>query len=106
LRVSIKLALDEIKSIPGTPTSHPFIERLIGSVRRELLDRTLFWNANDLQTKLDSYQTYYNEMRCHYGIDGIPPMHKSDKKPSNVISINNYRWKKHCQGLFQLPIAA
>ena len=32
----------EIKSVPATPTSHPFIERTIGSVRRECLDQMLF----------------------------------------------------------------
>jgi putative transposase len=31
----------EIKSVPATPTSHPFIERTIGSVRRECLDQML-----------------------------------------------------------------
>jgi putative transposase len=46
------LEVDEIKTIPCTPLSHPFIERLIGTVRREYLDRTLFWNRGDLERKL------------------------------------------------------
>jgi transposase InsO family protein len=54
------LEVDEIKSIPGTPRSHPFIERLIGTIRREYLDQTLFWNQGDLERKLDSYEVYYN----------------------------------------------
>jgi hypothetical protein len=32
-------------TIPGTPRSHSFVERLIGTVRRELLDRTSFWGS-------------------------------------------------------------
>lgn len=100
------LEIEEIKSIPYTPTSHPFVERLIGSVRRELLDQTLFWNKNDLQNKLDAYQQYFNNKRGHLGIDGIFPLQKADEKTADVISINNFRWKKHCRGLFQLPIAA
>ena len=36
------LEIDEIKSLPHVPMSHPFVERLIGSIRRELLDQTLF----------------------------------------------------------------
>ncbi len=32
------LEIDEVKSIPLTPTSHPFVERLIASIRREYLD--------------------------------------------------------------------
>ena len=43
------LDIDEVKSIPYTPCSHPFIERLIGTVRRDFLDQTLFWNAVDLE---------------------------------------------------------
>src|SRR5208282_3549283 len=38
------LEIDELKSVPDTPRSHAFIERLIGTVRREYLDQTLFWN--------------------------------------------------------------
>ncbi len=30
--------IDEIKTVPGVPVSHPFVERLIGTVRREFLD--------------------------------------------------------------------
>ena len=33
--------VEQIRTIPYTPTSHPFIERLIGSIRREFLDKTL-----------------------------------------------------------------
>ena len=33
-------------------TLHPFVERLIGRVRREYIDRTLFWTTADLETKL------------------------------------------------------
>jgi hypothetical protein len=37
------LDMKEIKTVPYVPLSHPFVERLIGTVRRECLDRTLFW---------------------------------------------------------------
>ena len=51
------LDIEEIKSIPYKPVSHPFIERLIGTVRRDFLDQTLFWNAVDLERKLTDYQS-------------------------------------------------
>ncbi len=100
------LDIEKIKSVPNVPTSHPFIERLIGSVRREILDKTLYWNACDLQNKLELFQNYYNEERCHHGIDGTTPLKKADEPSITVISIDNYRWKKHCHGLFELPVAA
>jgi hypothetical protein len=64
------LEVDEIKTIPCRPASHPFVERLIGTVRREYLDRTLFWNRGDLERKLDNYKAYYNQHRCHTGLAG------------------------------------
>jgi putative transposase len=42
----------EIKTVPYVPLSHPFLERLIGTVRRKYLDRLLFWTTTDLETKL------------------------------------------------------
>jgi hypothetical protein len=97
------LELEEIKSLPHIPMSHPFVERLIGSIRRELLDHTLFWTATDLENKLRDYQCYYNEHRSHSGRDGATPVETSS---SMIVDINKYRWKKHCRGVFELPIAA
>jgi hypothetical protein len=47
------LEVEEIKSIPYVPVSHPFVERLIGTIRREFLDHVLIWNAVDLGRKLE-----------------------------------------------------
>lgn len=82
--------------------SHPFVERLIGSVRRELLDHTFFWTVTDLENKLQAYQSYYNQHRTHSGRDGNTPVSPASAK---VIYINEYRWQKHCRGLFKLPMA-
>jgi transposase InsO family protein len=57
------LGVDQIKSIPYTPTSHPFIERLVGTIRREYLDRLFFRNARYLQRSLASFAQYYNQHR-------------------------------------------
>jgi putative transposase len=100
------LEIEQVKSIPYIPISHPFVERLIGSVRRELLDQTLFWNTGDLEKKLQDYQKYFNEDRCHLGISGVTPLQKSVEKSAVVLNINDYRWENRCRGLFQLPIAA
>jgi putative transposase len=97
------LDIEEIKSLPHVPMSHPFVERLIGSIRRELLDQTLFWTATDLDNKLHEYQCYYNERRCHFGRNGTTPIRHDS---AEVIDISKYRWKKHCRGLFELPIVA
>src|SRR5437867_441243 len=54
------LEIEAIKSVPHAPVSHPFIERLIGTIRREYLDRVFFWNAVDLEQKLGAFRVYYN----------------------------------------------
>jgi len=95
-----------IRSIPYTPLSHPFVERLIGTIRREYLDRVFFWNAQDLERKLDAFLQYYNHVRVHQSLDGNAPGEVSDMHQSPVAKLGNYSWISHCNGLFQTPIAA
>src|SRR5215467_7209075 len=86
-------------------TLHPFVERLVGTLRRECLNRTLFWTMADLEAKLLAFQDYFNGYRCHAGLQGRPPEPGVDEceKPVSLIS---YRWRKHCRGLYPTPIAA
>jgi putative transposase len=42
--------------VPYVPLSHPFVERLVGTIRREYLDQTLFWTTADLEEKLQAFQ--------------------------------------------------
>jgi len=100
------LDVEEIKSVPYVPRSHPFVERLIGTVRHECLDQMFFRNARDLERKLVDFQTYYNRHRSHRSLGGVTPAEfaGSDHKPQ--ISLNNFRWHSHCRGLYQLPTAA
>ena len=94
----------EIKTVPYVPTSHPFVERLIGTVRREYLDRILFWTA-DLETKLLDFQHYYNGQRTHAGLDGRLPEPAAERSVT-PIALDSYQWRTHCRGLYQTPIAA
>ena len=48
--------MEAIKTVPYAPLSQPFVERLIGTIRRECLDRMLFWTAADLEAKLLEFQ--------------------------------------------------
>lgn len=93
----------EIKTVPYVPLSHPFVERLIGTIRRECLDRMLFWTATDLEWKLIAFKEYYNRYRTHAGLEGQTPIGFPE---SRGINFNSYRWQKHCRGLYQTPTAA
>jgi hypothetical protein len=57
--------MHRIKTVPNVPICHPFTERLVGTIRREILDQTLFWNECDLKEKLGEFQDYYNTHRVH-----------------------------------------
>ena len=100
------LEIKAVKTVPYEPTSHPFIERLIGTVRRELLDQTMFWNAPDLERKLCSFRDYYNDYRVHSSLEGRTPSEAVENGDIACIDISSYRWAAHCSGLFQLPVAA
>ena len=100
------LDVKEIKSVPYTPQSHPYVERLIGTTRREFLDRLLFWNEYDLENKLNQFKAYYNAERAHSSLNRNTPEKVDDQSVGNVISIDQYRWKSHARELFQLPMAA
>ena len=100
------LDVEEIKTVPHAPLSHPFVERLVGSVRREFLDQTPFWHARDLERKLRTFAEYYNESRVHHALSGVTPESKADDRDRTVARLDNYRWQSHCRGLYQLPVAA
>jgi putative transposase len=100
------LEIDEIKTVPRVPLSHPFVERLIGTVRREFLDHVLFWNARDLERKLAEFQTYYNAARSHASLDGHTPLVFASGHTTVPADLNHVRWVSQCRGLVQLPVAA
>jgi transposase InsO family protein len=97
------LGVTEIKTVPYVPIYHPFIERLIGTIRREYLDHALFWTARDLELKLSAFKDYYNRYRVHAALKGQTPI---KTKKSKGAALKLYRWRKHCRGLYETPIAA
>ena len=100
------LEIDEIKTVPHVPLSHPFVERLIGTMRREFLDQVLFWNARDLEQKLADFQAYYNAARSHASLEGHTPLTFASGHTLARAELDNVRWVSHCRDLVQLPVAA
>jgi transposase InsO family protein len=100
------LEIAPIKTVPYTPVSHPFVERLIGTIRREFLDQTLFWNSVDLERKLEAFQDYYNHNRFHTSLEGDTPAQVGGGPKTRNADLECYRWQTHCRGLVQLPVAA
>jgi hypothetical protein len=92
--------------VPHVPLSHPFVERLIGTMRREFLDYVLFWNARDLERKLTEFQLYYNAARSHASLSGHTPLAFAGGHTTVPADLNHVRWVSHCWGLVELPVAA
>ena len=99
------LDIEEIKTVPFVPQSHPFVERVIGTLRREYLDHLFFWNGTDFDRKLLAYRDYYNQHRCHTGLRGETPNGYGMEKAAPRATIASYEWTSHCHGMFHLPVA-
>jgi putative transposase len=97
------LEVTEIKTVPYVPLSHPFVERLIGTIRREYLDHMVFWTSADLENKLLDFRTYYNHHRTHHSREGRTP---ETPAPQPVANLRSFRWQAHCRALYQTPVAA
>jgi transposase InsO family protein len=52
---------------PRSPWQNGYVERLIGSIRRECLDHMIAWNEAHLRHVLEAYAAYYNAKRTHLG---------------------------------------
>ena len=96
------LWVSEVKSVPYVPMSHPFVERLIGTLRRECLDRMLFWSRPTWNRNCSNFRDFYNAHRAHASLQGQTPV----PKRKDVATLKRYRWEEHCRGLYQTPIAA
>jgi hypothetical protein len=72
---------------PGSPWQNPYVERLIGTVRRECLDLMLIFGEAHLRQVLSSYATYYNEVRTHIALGKDAPQGRAVQRSGNIIAI-------------------
>ncbi len=63
-----------LKTPVRTPVANAFAERWIGTLRRELLDRTIIWNQRQLERLVVDYIDHYNAHRPHRSLDQRPPL--------------------------------
>ena len=72
---------------PGSPWQNPYVERLIGTVRRECLDRMLVFGEAHLRQILSSYAAYYNEVRTHLALGKDAPLGRAVQRTGVVVAI-------------------
>ena len=67
------MSIKEVVNAKQSPWQNPFVERSIGSIRRECLDHVVALGEGHLRRVLREYVAYYNESRCHMALDGNAP---------------------------------
>jgi transposase InsO family protein len=68
-----QFGIDEIVTAYPSPLQNGYVERVIGSIKRECLDHVIVLNENHLRTILTDYFFYYNKYRTHIGINKDSP---------------------------------
>jgi putative transposase len=83
------MKIEEVITAARSPWQNPFVERLIGSIRRECLDHVIVLNENHLRRILKSYFEYYHRSRTHLSLakDAPEPRAKQPQELGVVIEI-------------------
>ena len=68
---------------PRSPWQNPFIERLIGTIRRECLDHVIILDEDHLHKILKRFFDYYHEHRLHRSLEHDSPLPRSAEPPEN-----------------------
>jgi transposase InsO family protein len=67
------MGIGDVKTAPRSPWQNPYVERLIGTLRRECLDHIVVLNDAYLRRLLSHYLLYYHGARTHLALDKDAP---------------------------------
>ena len=73
---------------PASPWQNCFVERLIGSIRRECVDHIIVLGEAHLRRALKSYARYYNNVRTHRSLDKDAPVSRPVQRTGNIKSLS------------------
>jgi transposase InsO family protein len=81
--------IEETLTSPRSPWQNPYVERLIGTIRRECLDHLIVMNEEHLRRILREYFEYYHESRPHQSLERNSPRPREVDPPAQgkVISL-------------------
>jgi putative transposase len=80
------MGIEEVVIAPRSPWQNPYVERLIGSIRRDCLDHVIVLHERHLRRLLAGYFQYYHHWRTHRALDMDGPVPRPVKRPE-VVSI-------------------
>ena len=83
------MGIEEVITAPRSPWQNPYLERLGGTLRREVLDHVIILNERHLRRILSKYLAYYHEARPHLGLERNSPVPRRVEPPSEgrVVAI-------------------
>jgi putative transposase len=83
------MGISEVLGAPRVPQQRAYIERVIGTIRRECLDHLIVFDEVSLLRHLKAFLTYYHETRTHLSLEKDTPMHRSVQELSSggVVAI-------------------
>jgi transposase InsO family protein len=82
------MGIQEVVSAPRSPWQNPYVERVIGSIRRECLDHVIVLGEEHLRRVLKAYVAYYNEDRAHQSLERLPPCGRdAERTDGRVVSL-------------------
>jgi transposase InsO family protein len=71
---------------PRSPWQNPYVERLIGTLRRDCLDHVLILGERHLRRVLTLYSLYYNETRTHLGLSKDAPRRRAVQRSGTIVT--------------------
>jgi transposase InsO family protein len=78
-----ELGIEEVLSAPRSPWQRAYIERVIGSIRRECLDHVIVINEGSLYRHVHSFVDYYHESRTHLSLEKDTPSRRPVQPPES-----------------------
>jgi transposase InsO family protein len=75
------MGIEEVLTAPASPWQRPFVERLIGSVRRDCLDHVIILGERHLRKVLKDYFDYYHRCRTHLALAKDTPEPRAIQPP-------------------------
>ena len=82
-----------LASPPQAPRANAICERIIGTLRRELLDRLLIVNEHHLRRVLTEYLLHYNDARPHRSLGQLTPA-QADTQPPEPVNLAELRIRR------------
>jgi transposase InsO family protein len=76
------LGIKQVLTAPRSPWQNPYVERVIGSIRRECLDHVIIFGESHLRRVLRSYLHYYHSSRTHLALDKDAPQPRPVEPPT------------------------